>query len=701
MKNYHQEEVLGKAYDSRLMKRLLTYARPYWVLILICIFLLLFITVSELAQPYLIKVAIDDHINAFDHPLVAFSPGEEPMSGLEHDGKVLIREDHLEDSYPTKERYQTVYRDRNYYLVPAVIHEPGRREDYSVQKIEGEIFFEDLEGNLHPGYHLSLEEISNLRQQDLEAVVRIGLLYLAIIVAAFGIHYLQVYLLHYTALQIIYNIREEIFTHIEGLSLSFFDQNPVGRLVTRVTNDTETLNEMYTGVLVNLFKDLFMLLGIVIVMISMNWRLALISFTVLPLILLSTVLFRLKIRDAYRQVRLRLARINSSLQENLSGMRLIQIFHRQRKEFEKFKEINNKYLQANLKQINIYAIFRPFMDFLYSLALAILIWYGGARVMGGILEFGVLYAFINYIRRFFRPINDLTEKYNILQSAMAAAERIFQILDTEEKIENPASPVALDTIRGKIEFKDVWFSYDQEEWVLKDINLRVEPGETIALVGATGAGKTSLTRLITRFYDIQEGEILLDGVNIKEYNKKDLRKKIGVVLQDVFLFTGDIQQNIRLNNQEISDREVREAASKVNIDSYIQSLPQKYRQPVTERGSTLSAGQRQLLAFARALAFDPKILVLDEATANIDTETEILIQQALERLIEGRTTIVVAHRLSTIQNADKIVVMHKGEIKEMGSHQELLEEEGIYYDLYRLQYSKDLKNKGERPQASA
>lgn len=691
MQNFHEEEVLGKAYDSRLMKRLLVYARPFWPLILLSITLLLIITLVDLALPYLVKVAIDDHINAFDRPLVVFQKGEEPVEGFLYQGEVLIREDYLEEEYPLHERYQVIYQQGQYYLVSTLLNPSGQRVTYEKIEREGITYVVDEEGDYHQAYLLESSDLQRLRSRDLASVIRIGLIYLLMVTGAFGLHYLQIFILQLTGQRIIYNIREEIFSHLQGLSLSFFDKNPVGRLVTRVTNDTETLNEMYTGVLVNLFKDIFLLVGIVIVMMRMNLQLALISFSVIPILIISTVLFRLKIRDAYRQVRVMLARINASLQENLAGMRIVQIFSRQREEYLQFKEINNEHLEANLREIKILAVFRPFTEFLNSLALALLLWYGGGRLLMGTLEFGVLYAFINYIQQFFRPINDLTEKYNILQSAMASSERIFQILDTEERIENPPHPIEMRSIKGEIQFKDVSFYYQKGEWVLQDINLKVRPGETVALVGATGSGKTSITRLLSRFYDIQKGEILIDGVDIRKIEKGALRRAMGVVLQDVFLFTGTIESNIRLYNSSIDDETIKKVAEEVHLAPFIQSLPEGYQERVTERGSTFSAGERQLLAFARALAFDPKILVLDEATASIDTETEILIQKALERLVKGRTTMIVAHRLSTIQNAHTIVVLHKGRIREIGDHQELLAKKGIYYDLYQLQYQKKEK----------
>lgn len=586
MNNFHEEEALGKAFDARLMKRLLKHAKPFAGLIAISFLLLFLITLTDLARPYLMKVAIDDYIAVGD------------KAGL---GKI-------------------------------------------------------------------------------------ALLFLAVITGGFVCNYIQVYLLNYTGQKIIYNMRQELFSHLLRLSLSFYDKNPVGRLVTRVSNDMENLNEMYTAVLVNLFKDIFTLIGIVIIMLRMNAKVALISFTAIPLIFLSAAIFRVESRKAYRLVRVKLAKINATLSENISGMKIIQIFNKEKFKYDEFTGINDEHRQASMRELFVFAIFRPSMDLIYSLSLALLIWYGGGKVLQEALPFGVLFAFVNYIDQFFKPINDLTEKFNILQSAMASSERIFLLLDQEETIKNPKNPLPLNKVTGKIEFKNVWFAYEGENWVLKDVSFTINPGETVAFVGATGAGKTSIISLITRLYDIQKGEILIDGKNIKEIDKYELRSQIGVVLQDVFLFTGDIKGNIRLNNEEITDEQIEEVAGFVNADSFIDKLPNRYEEKVMERGATLSSGQRQLLAFARALAFNPSLLVLDEATSNIDTETEILIQDAIKKLIKDRTNIIIAHRLSTIQHADKIVVMHKGRLREMGRHQELLDKKGMYYDLYLLQY---------------
>lgn len=685
--NYHEEERLGKAYDYRLMKRLLKYTRPYKWLIFITILLLLVITAFELAQPYLIKVAIDDHINGIYEPMVAFDENNPSENGVLYQDKFYIRERYLADEADlTMPRYQIIEHKNSFYLIDGVL---PKTEKYELHIEQDQIIIE-TELRSYEALALTDEDIRSFRKQDISGLYKIGAVFLTLLVLGFIFNYVQIYILNYAGQKIIFNIRQELFTHLQKLSLSFYDKNPVGRLVTRVTNDIEALNEMYTNVLVNLFKDFFILIGIVIVMLSLNVKLALISFIAIPLIILASLLYKKIARDAFRLVRTRIAKINSTLNENISGMKIIHIFKREQEQFEKFDDINKSHYDANLKELKAAAIFRPSMDFIYSFSLTLLLWFGGRDVLSGALEFGVLYAFIDYIRRFFQPINDLSEKYTILQSAMASSERIFQLIDTDNAISNPENPVAINRFAGEIKFNNVWFAYNNEDWVLKDISFKIKPGEMVAFVGATGAGKSSIINLLSRFYDIQKGSITIDGVDIKEMNKEDLRRNIGIVLQDVFLFAGDIKSNIRLNNQGISDEEIRKVAQYVNAHHFIEKLPHKYEEEVMERGATLSQGQRQLLAFARTLAFDPSILVLDEATANIDTETEELIQDALEKLIKGRTTIVIAHRLSTIQHADKIIVMHKGKIREVGRHQELLAQGGLYYKLYQLQYKDNL-----------
>lgn len=682
MSNYHQEETLGKAYDSKLMARLLRYAKPYWKIIAICIVLLIFIAGVELARPYFIQVAIDEHINVYDRPLYVYDE-QVAEGGIAYEGNYYYIEEPPEEADSLA---QLVRIEGEVYLMQEFLGDvdvPG-----TFEATNGEtLVFEDRE---IPASSLSDEAIQDFRAEDIDNLWRIGWIFLALIISAFIMNYIQVYALHYASNKIIYNIRQQLFTHVENMSLSFFDKNPVGRLVTRLTNDTETLHQMYTEVLVSFFKDIFILLGVIIVMLTMSFRLALLTFLVLPVLLLSSYLFRLKVRDAYRQVRLKLARINSSLSENFTGMRTIHTFKREVQQFNKFNKINEELLAANKREVFIFAVYRPSMEIIRSLGFAIIIWYGGGQVVQGNIQFGVLFAFINYIKQFFQPINNLTEKYNVLQSSMASSERIFKLLDTESTIKNPESPKPLKVFTGEIEFKNVWFAYNDEDWVLKDVNFKIRPGESIAFVGATGAGKSSIINLMGRFYDIQKGEILIDGVNIQDLSITDLRENIGIVLQDVFMFAGDIKGNISLDHPNITREKVEEIAKYVNLHRFIEKLPHGYDEPVMERGSTLSSGQKQLLAFARALAFNPAVLVLDEATSNIDTETEELVQDAMQKIIKGKTTIAIAHRLSTIQSCDKIIVLHKGQIREIGNHNELLKRKGLYYNLYELQY-KDLR----------
>ena len=686
--NFHREEDLEKTLDLNLLKRLLEFARPYTAIILICILLLAGITFVELARPYILEIAIDKHINAYSIPLVAFEPGEEPLPGLQLEGEVLIRESELDRPYRQLPRRQVVFYRGEYYLVEGTVDQRG--PEYRLEAAAGSTYVLRQGKRSIPAIKLNSGQLSLLRGRDIAALYRLGLIFFLLILAGFILNYLQVCLLQYAGQKIIYDIRMKVFTHLQSLSLSFFDRNPVGRLVTRVANDTETLNEMFTSVIVNLFKDIFLLAGILLAMLQMDRRLALVSMVTLPLIGAATVLFRIKARQAYRQVRTKLAAINADLQENISGMRIIQIFNQQLNQYRQFDRINREHYQANMQEVWTFAVFRPTIDLFQSFAIAVLLWYGGGQVIRGALQFGVLFAFINYIQQFFRPISSMTEKYNVMQSAMASSERIFQLLDRSEIISDPDMPVWLPEIKGRVELKNVWFAYEGENWVLKDVSLAVEPNQTVALVGATGAGKSSIINLLSRFYDAQKGSILIDGIDIRRLKKEELRRQIGVILQDVFLFSDTIAGNISLNNEEISLDQVKHAARLVHADDFISRLPDKYRHQVEERGATLSAGERQLLAFARALAYDPRILILDEATSNIDTATELLIQEALKKLARGRTMIIVAHRLSTIQHADKIIVIHKGRIRETGSHQELLNRGGIYYDLYRLQYKDQL-----------
>lgn len=660
----YEDKVASNQYDSKLMKKLLNYAKPYWKYLMLAMIMMILVTGLELLRPYLLKVAIDEYITGYEKTMYEVDYLVD-YQGVDFNGKKYLRIDNLSESQK---------EDLSAY--PKV----------NILKDKSKYYIGNIDAPIDDRILLDDKSYSLFRENDISGINKISLFFLIAIIFGFLFNYGQVVILNYTSQKIIFNIRQELYEHIQSLPISYFDKNPIGRLVTRVSNDTENLNEMYTSVLINLFKDLIMLAGIMFIMFQMNTTLALISLAFIPIVVIASIIFRKKVRVLYRLSRAQLAKINSKLNENISGMRTIQIFEKQKKIADDFDKINHEYLETTKNEIKLFAIFRPSMEVIQSLAIAAIIYYASGEVISGILEFGVLYAFVEYLQKFFQPIFDLTEKYNIIQSAMASSERIFTILDEKSSITNIDNPIRIDNLKGKIEFRNVWFAYIDEDWVLKDISFIINPGETIAFVGATGAGKSSIINLITRFYDIQKGEILIDGKNIKNYHKDDLRRKIGVVLQDVFVFTGTIEDNIRLNDDSISHERLVEVSKFVNADYFINKLPDKYNQTVMERGSTLSSGERQLLAFARTLAYNPNILILDEATSNIDTETEMLIQDALEKLIKNRTTIAVAHRLSTIQHADKIIVLSKGTIKEMGNHQNLLAKEGLYYDLYRLQY---------------
>jgi len=583
---YHEEEILGKAYDSRLMKRLLHYVKPYRHLLAIGILASLVVSGMELALPLIIKWTVD---------------------------------------------------------VPIAT------------------------GNYTGIFHMSL-------------------LYLVLLLGTFVVDYAKVYILNLLGQKAMRDLRIELFTHVESLSLKFFDKNPVGRLMTRITNDVQVLNELFASGVVAVAGDIFLLVGIIVLMIVVNWKLALLVFITIPLLFGVAQNFRIHIREIYRNIRLRLARLNSYLQENLSGMRTIQVYNREQRNLEDFQKLNDRFRRENLKAIYRYAVFFPSVQMINAIGLAILLLYGGNGVIKNLVSIGTLILFIQYINRFFHPIRDLSEKYNILQSAMASSERIFKLMDTSPLITSPEEPAAAPLLKHAVEFKNIWFAYEKDDYVLKDVSFCVPRGKTVAIVGATGAGKTSLINLLCRFYDYNKGSITLDGLELNRYKLPELRSIIGLVLQDVFLFYGDIAENIRLGRDSITDEDIMRVGRTVNADDFIREFPKRYKQEVRERGATLSQGQKQLLAFARALAFDPKLLILDEATSSIDTATELLIQDALKKLLKNRTSIVIAHRLSTIKSADQIIVLHKGRIHEVGTHKELLGKNGLYRRLYELQY---------------
>jgi len=593
----HDDEILGKAYDGRLMRRLLGYLRPYRPQVAFAVATIVGNSVLQLAPPYLTKTVIDSYIPSGD------------LSGL------------------------------------AVI----------------------------------------------------AGLYLATLFASFAFEYAQTWTMQVTGQRGMFDLRMQVFTHLQRLDLKFYDRNPVGRLMTRVTTDVDVLNELFTSGVVSIFGDLFTLFGIMAVLVWMDWRLALVAFSVLPLIALITQWFRRNVRDSYRTVRTWISRINAYLQERITGMSTVQLFRREARDFTAFDEIDRAHRDANVQSIFYYAVFYPAVELVSALAASLIIWYGGGRVMADALTLGSLVAFLQYSQRFFRPISDMSEKFNVLQGAMASSERIFALLDTPVEVRSPES-VRLKpdttTLAGAIAFENVSFAYVPGEPVLKNVSFRVEPGQRVALVGATGSGKTTIVNLLLRFYDVQEGRITIDGVDVRELDLATLRAMFGLVLQDVHLFSGTIAANVRLGHPEIDDERVRQALEAVHAWGFVTRMPAGLATPVAERGATLSVGQKQLLSFARALAFDPRILVLDEATSSVDTDTEFLIRDALKVVMRGRTTIAIAHRLSTIQDMDRILVLHKGELREAGTHQELLARRGIYHRLYQLQF-KDSSSSAE------
>ena len=583
---HHEDEILGKAYDARLMARILRYLRPYWKLLAVAFVFLIFQTGSQLLGPYITKVAIDRYIARHD------------VHGL-----------------------------------------------------------------------------------DLMALA-----YLGVVLFGFFVLFIQTYTTEYTGQRAMHDLRLEVFSHLQRQDMAYFDRNAVGRLLTRTVNDVETLNELFSTGVVGLLGDVSIVFGIAAMMLWLNWKLALVCLAAFPVILYASRFYRRRAREVYRESRLILGRLNAGLQENISGIATVQAFGQEEKMYQRFREVNLSYRDVLLRSIRYNALFFPVIEIFSAVSIGLLLWYGGRQMLSSTVEAGVIVAFIQYVQRMYQPIRDLAEKYNIMQAAMASSERIFALLDTAETIKNPAQPKAVESLMGEIEFKNVWLSYRPEEPVLKNISFRVRAGEKVALVGATGGGKTSIISALCRFYDVERGAILVDGIDVRQWDKQALRRHLGLVLQDVFLFSGDIAANITLSDGRITEPQMLDAARRAQIAPFIERLPHGYHEEVQERGSTLSQGQRQLLSFARALAFDPKILIFDEATSSVDTQTESLIQEALVELLKNRTALIIAHRLSTIKHASRILVVHKGEIWEEGSHDELLANGGLYARLYELQY---------------
>lgn len=636
--------------------------------------LVLFIIAVELYRPIIIGNAIDQYINGYYHPYVEADVSA--SDAVNWNGLVLSR-DQAVSKADSASFYQIFLWKDHYYMAENLT----RAECTVLQNADTSV----LKNYVREGAQkLTSNDLKVLRQNDFKGILKAGILFLLLLFSGFFLNLADTWLLQKMGQQIVYKLREETFTHIHSLSLSFFNTTPVGKLVTRVSNDTEAVNELFSTILVKLFKNVVKIIGYAVVMLSINVKMAGISFLLLPLVAILTFVFRHLSRKAYQITRNKITELNTFLSEHISGMKLIQIFAREKEKYSEFEGKSMELYRANFREIMTFAIFRPSIYLVSVIAMILVIRTGSLSVLNGSLSLGTLFVFITYISSFFEPIQELSEQLGTLQSSIASAEKIFSVLDVKPEIVSPADPAPVN-ILGEIEFRHVWFAYEEENYILKDVSFVIHPGEKAAFVGATGAGKSTILNLIGRYFDIQKGQILIDGIDIHEIDLDVLRGAIGQVQQDVFIFTGDIKSNISLNNEAISPDDVRRAAEIVNADPFIQKLPHGYDEPVTERGSTLSAGQRQLLSFARTLAYDPKILVLDEATANIDTETETLITQALARLMDGRTTIMVAHRLSTIQHADKIIVMHHGEIKESGTHQELLAKDGLYKKLYELQ----------------
>lgn len=636
--------------------------------------LVLFIIAVELYRPIIVGNAIDQYINGYYHPYVEADVSA--SDAVNWNGLVLSR-DQAVSKADSASFYQIFLWKDHYYMAENLT----RAECTALQNADTSV----LKNYVREGAQkLTSNDLKVLRQNDFKGILKAGILFLLLLFSGFFLNLADTWLLQKMGQQIVYKLREETFTHIHSLSLSFFNTTPVGKLVTRVSNDTEAVNELFSTILVKLFKNVVKIIGYAVVMLSINVKMAGISFLLLPLVAILTFVFRHLSRKAYQITRNKITELNTFLSEHISGMKLIQIFAREKEKYSEFEGKSMELYRANFREIMTFAIFRPSIYLVSVIAMILVIRTGSLSVLNGSLSLGTLFVFITYISSFFEPIQELSEQLGTLQSSIASAEKIFSVLDVKPEIVSPADPAPVN-ILGEIEFRHVWFAYEEENYILKDVSFVIHPGEKAAFVGATGAGKSTILNLIGRYFDIQKGQILIDGIDIHEIDLDVLRGAIGQVQQDVFIFTGDIKSNISLNNEAISPDDVRRAAEIVNADPFIQKLPHRYDEPVTERGSTLSAGQRQLLSFARTLAYDPKILVLDEATANIDTETETLITQALARLMDGRTTIMVAHRLSTIQHADKIIVMHHGEIKESGTHQELLAKDGLYKKLYELQ----------------
>lgn len=643
--------------------RLLAYAKPHAFFVALSLSFMIIATSLNNLHPRIIQITIDDYL----------TPAKFVKSEKDFTPELNIR----------GEKYSRI---KNLNEAELALVTTKSVPQFSFRKVNDDFEFYQIENANFKPIKLSREEYNLLREKDYRGLKKMSLYFIIIILGTSVFNIAQSYILSMTSQKIVFKIRSDLFSHIQTRSLSYFDKNPIGKLVTRVTNDTESLNEMYINILVGSISQVFAIISVMFMMLNLNVRIALMSFSVIPFIFLFAFIFRKHIRVINRLVKSQIGKINSSLNEYITGMKIVQIFAREKKVYRHFDKLNSGYLRLTKRAVFLRSTFRPAVEVLRSLATAMLIYFAAGDAIKGVIEFGVFYAFTEYVGRFFTPVLELTETFDIIQDAMASSERIFNILDDKTEITNPTNPKTLKNVKGKIEFRNVSFSYDGVTNVLNNISFTIMPGQFFAFVGETGSGKSTIMNLITRMYDIDEGEILIDDVNIKDLRKEDLRKIVATVQQDVFIFTGTIRDNIVLENKNISDEEMKAVSEYVNASKFIEKLPQKYAEPVMERGATLSNGERQLLSFARTLAAKPSILILDEATSSIDTEMEVLIQDALEKILHDHTSISVAHRLSTIQHADKIIVMRKGEIAEAGTHEELLQQRGIYYRLYKLQF---------------
>lgn len=706
------DDVKGKIYDRRLYARLLHYLKPYLKWVFLSLFVLLFVAGAEVVIPLIQRTAIDDLIVS-NRSLLIF------------EDEAVPREFVAKYKLPKKQQYQ--YNDKNFVIITSRNKNQINKTDLDEVARQGfltsdtfyiikngsdkiELLNRYMQQVKEPNagekgtqgwFRISKGEIAvpkarldkipsrerfELRKESANQLVWLAVIFLVIIILRFISGYVQSVVTAYFSQMAMNDLRHDVFAHLQKMPVKYFDQNPVGRLVTRVTNDVRAIDEMLASGVITIIQDSILIVAIVVLMLVLNWQLALVSFTILPLVIMVIAEFRRRTRVIYREVRKHLAALNATLAEHISGQKIIQLFNQYSNKRQDFANTNTKYFNTSIKQLKLFAFFRPIINVSSQIAVAVIIWYGGGQVLRDAITIGLLMAFTQYIQKLFRPINDFSEKFNVLQGALAGAERIFDLMDqpTEEYRENLLSDIKF---AGEIEFDHVWLAYNPGEWVLKDISFKIKPGEKIALVGHTGSGKTSIVNLMLGMYPYQKGEIRIDGKPLSSYALHDIRANIGIVQQDVFIFSGNIRDNIALNNDKLTDEEVVQVAKYVNADKFICKLPQKYQEPVMERGATLSTGQRQLIAFARVLAYDPSIFILDEATSNIDTETELLIQDALKKIVVNRSSIIIAHRLSTIQHVDRILVLHKGELVEEGSHFDLLDKEGLYYDLYRLQYT--------------